>query len=425
MTFPALDPQHADLESLTALPGPAWLWEPASGAMLWGNPAALTLWGAQTVPDLQSLRLDRAMPAVARLRSLAVVLAPGASDLHSLVFWLPGGSRSLVCQCRKVAFPGTDYVLLVQSFFDTGDGLPQSAAREPAPDIRVLNGHAKSAIFEPPRQAPKLAPEDAATLAEIARMVKRRTAPDAALPLPVKDSQPAELERADSGFLARLSHELRTPLNAIIGFAELMCAEQHGPLGNAKYLDYAGNILESAHHCLSLSNDLFDLAALKGGKQVLDFSETDVNDVVRVCLAIAGPIAGKAGVRLADDLASTAPRAILDKRSIRQILLNLIANAIKFTPLDGTVTIRTHYDVGSGLRLSVSDTGRGMTSDGLSRARGLTAEGGLPEANLSGLGLPICHALAQANGGQISIESRTGAGTQVTLTLPMSRLVPL
>ena len=425
MTFSVLDPRHADLESLAALSEPVWLWEPASGAILWGNPAAVALWGAETVHGLQSLRLDRAMPAVAGLRNLAMVLAPGAADLHSLVFWLPGGSRNLVCQCRKVAFPGTDYVLLHQSPVEAEGGQPQPEVREIAPDIRVLNGYAKPAAIEPPRRAPKLAPEDAATLAEIARMVKQRTGPDTAVPPSANDSTAAEPARADSGFLARLSHELRTPLNAIIGFAELMRAEQHGPLGNAKYIDYLGNILESAHHCLSLSNDLFDLAALNGGKQQLNFSETDVNDAVRLCLAIAEPIAGKAGVKLVEDLASTAPRAILDKRSVRQILLNLIANALKFTPQGGTVTIRTRYDIGSGLRLTVSDTGRGMTPDGLGRARGLAADGALPEANLSGLGLPICRALAQANGGLITIESRSGAGTEVTLTLPMSRLVPL
>ena len=419
MTVPALDPQHADLDGLTALAQPAWLWEPASGAMLWGNPAALALWGADSLHALQDMRLDRAMPAITRLRSLALVLAPGASDLHSLVFWLPDGSRSLLCRCRKVAFPGTDHALLLQSAMPAGITFPQPRAAGPPNDTRVLNGHANPSAYEPPQ----LAPEDAATLAEIARMVRQRNTPEISPPPP--ESQPAEPAGASTDFLAKLSHELRTPLNAIIGFAELMRAEQHGPLGNAKYLDYAGNILESAHHCLSLSNDLFDLAALNGGKQAFDFSEIDVNGTVRVCLAIAGPIAGKAGVSLTDDLASDVPRAILDQRSLRQILLNLIANAIKFTPPGGRVTVTSLYDLGSGLRLIVADTGRGMTPEGLNRAQGLAMAGTLAEANTSGLGLPICRALAGANGGQIAVESRAGAGTQVTLTLPMSRLVPL
>ena len=410
---------------------PAWLWEPQAGAMLWANQAAISLWGAGSLRQLQDLRHDRAMPAIPSLRSLAVVLAPDATDVQTLVFWLPEGSRSFVCLCRKVAFPGMHCAVLVEVLTLAPDPSDSSVASPGS----GLNGHAGPLdadvlpLHEPARQQPpQLAPEDAATLAEIARLVRMRrdgAALSAATELPLEANPstaaaPA-IRPSDVEFLAKLSHEMRTPLNAIIGFAELLRAEQLGPIGNGKYLEYAGNILESAHHCLGLTNDLFDLAGLSGGKQALDFSEVDVNESIRVCLGIAGPIAGKAGVSLTGDLVPDLPRAILDRRSLRQILLNLIANAIKFTPASGRVTVSTHYDVGAGLRMVVTDTGRGMSAGGLERARGIMPG----EASGSGLGLPICRALAEANGGRLDVDSQPGAGTRVTLSLPMSRLVLL
>jgi signal transduction histidine kinase len=214
--------------------------------------------------------------------------------------------------------------------------------------------------------------------------------------------------------LARLSHELRTPLNAIMGYAELLRAERDGPLGSAKYRDFAGHILESAAHCLTLANDLSDPASLGTALRPQEFSEVDVNEAVRASLGILAPIALKAGVVLADSLDAAAPRAILDRRSLRQILLNLIANAVKATPPGGSVTASTAYKPGAGLEIAIADTGPGLTPDHLAEAR---AGAG------NGLGLPLSRQLAEANGAGLRIESAAGLGARVALQIPMGRLV--
>ena len=439
VTAPTLAP--TELAELADLAQPAWLWEPCEVSLLWANRAGLALWGADTIEHLQAIGIDRSMPAVARLRSLSVVLAPGASDIQTLVFWLPSGMHNLACSCRKMRFGNAVGALLVQVAGMPDGSAPVLVLGADAKAARSLNGHAigseparGAASAMPAKIHPAVAPEDAATLAEIARLVRRSGAADAPAAAPPPQGQGLGLGQglgggaangADAELLGRLSHELRTPLNAIIGYAELMRAQQHGRLGSSKYHDFAGTILESARHCLDLANDLVHAAGPDGGQRPLDFSEVDVNEAVRACLGIVAPIAGTAGVALADDLALDLPHAVLDRRSLAQILLNLVGNAIKYTPSGGEVAVTTRYDVGSGLRVIVADTGRGMSLEALGRARGLPAGAAAQGPARSGLGLPISRELAAANGGRIDLESRPGAGTVATLALPMSRLVLL
>ena len=375
---------------------------------------------------------DRAMPAVARLQKLAQVLADGVPDEQEFVFWLPEGSRSLTCACRRIRMPGNDAMVLLQ-VLPTGPAMdqpPQPGIGAAGPAGSDLNGHAVSSHFERPVPvAPELAPQDAATLAEIARMIRERSGSVAGRPLvvlshtvtePPKSPPAQELRPGEPEFLGHLSHELRTPLNAIIGYSELLQAEQSGPLGSPKYRAYASDILEAARHCVSLVNDLFDMTRLAVGERKLEFSEVDVNETARVCLGIVFPIAAKAGVALDTDLAPNLPLAILDRRGLRQILLNLLGNAIKFTPPDGVVSISSSYEIGVGLKVAVADTGAGMSSSSLEVARGTSTAA---SAAASGLGLPISRSIAAANGGRLDVESKTGSGTHVTLFLPMNRLL--
>jgi signal transduction histidine kinase len=410
LAFPADSDHPAELGAMAGSTEPAWLWQPGTGALLWGNAGALALWGVDTLAALQALKIDRAMPALSQLQRLQWALGSDVSHRETLVLWLPAGSRSLACLCRKVSFAGNDAAILVTL---AGHEVPVSAPVA-ALGARHLNGHA---IAAPPRSQPDLAPEDAATLAEIARMIRQRSPvfqPAVAPEQPVAAAE-TQAQALDAAFLARLSHELRTPLNAIMGYAELLRAERDGPLGSGKYHAYADHILESAAHCLNLANDLSDPAKLGAGVRTQEFSEVDVNDTVRVCIGILAPIATKAGVALEESLDVGVPRAILDRRSLRQILLNLVANAIKATPAGRTITLATHYRPGTGLELSVTDEGRGMAPARLAEARG--------QANGGGLGLPLSRKLAEANGASLEIDSREGHGTRVTLDLPMARLV--
>ena len=414
MEFPADHSQTADFGGLAASSEPAWLWQPGTGALLWGNAAALELWNAGSLADLQALRVDRAMPALAQLQRLQWALGADISHREGIVVWLPGGVRRLSCLCRKIPFAGQDSAILVTVTDPPPLKAPQAAA---ATAQRHLNGHADGRSAMTPRVQPDLAPEDAATLAEIARMIRDRSSADATAAEPGAAGTERLNEPLDSAFLARLSHELRTPLNAIMGYAELLQAERDGPLGSAKYRDFAGHILESAAHCLNLANDLADPSGLATGVRSQEFSEVDVAETVRVCLGILAPIATKAGVSMVEAVEDGNPRAIIDRRSLRQILLNVIANAIKATASGGTITAATAYRAGRGLEIVITDTGRGMTAEQLARARG---EGG---AHGGGLGLPLSRKLAEANGGAIAIESAWGEGTRVTFTMPMGRLV--
>jgi signal transduction histidine kinase len=424
-----------DYGALAASEQPVFLWQAADGSISWANAAGCQLWGALDACELAQRQIDRAMPAVANLQRLILVLASGATDEQEFVFWLPGGSRTLRCLCQRVQAPdGTGGVLL---------SVVAPSVRASSPAIRV-NGHAGDGLeklngaMPPERRAsrlpklagpPTLAPQEAAALAEIARMIREGKAGSDSLPA----AQPAletagqaatvaiaQLGTGDPEMLGRLSHELRTPLNAIIGYGELLLSEQSGPLGSPKYRGYAGNILGAAQHCLSLVNDLFDATKLAAGEQTPEFAEVDVNETARACLGILAPIAGKAGVTLKDGLAPRIPLAIIGRRGLRQILLNLLGNAIKFTPPGGTVTVSSIYDVGTGLRVTVADTGPGMSRTSLEAARG---EHDSPVTALTGLGLSISRNIAAFNGGTLTVESQPGIGTVVTLYLPMNRLL--
>jgi len=435
LTTAGQNEDHSDFGALVPSAQPAFLWRPRDCSIAWANPAGLSLWGAQSLLELASRRFDRSMPAVARLQRLLLVLALGASDRQTLVFWLPQGSKRLTCQCRKVHLSANDEGLLLQVVEQPNIRGP--LANGPASHAEAdLNGHMAFERVAAPgawqMEAPVLAPQDAATLAEIARLIRERTMDgggrrsdkrEALAP----ESQPKELEPEtgpfEAEFLGRLSHELRTPLNAVIGYGELLQAEQSGPLGSPKYRGYTVDLLEAARHCLSLVNDLFDMTRLAAAGGGLEFSDVDINESARVCLAILVPIASKAGVALTDNLGAGLPLAILDRRSLRQILLNLLANAIKFTPAGGSVSIGSSYETGVGLKVVVADTGRGMTTGSLNVARGLAPNNAEPGPGASGLGLPISRDLAAANGGTLAVESEPGRGTRVTLFVPMNRLL--
>ena len=404
----------ADLDALGRSGKAMFVWLPAAASITWANAAGCALWGAGSLAQLVQRQFDRSMPAVAQLQKLELVLADGAEDKQALVFWMPEASRTLHCNCRKIRLEGGQSALLLQVL--------DKNQHDSAPALWI-NGHASlSELAARPRSAPPdLAPQDAATLAEIARMIRQgggaEPQPQPREEEPAKPPVEPAMGAGQPEYIGRLSHELRTPLNAIIGYGELLQEEKSGPLGSPKYRSYAKDMLEAARHCLSLVNDLYDMTHLAAGNHKPEFSEVDLNEAVRACLGIVAPIAGKAGVTLEEDLSAALPQAILDRRGLRQIIINLLANAIKFTPPGGRVTISTVYRTGIGVELSVQDTGQGMSAGDLTAARGAS------EGAASGLGLPISRAIATANGGTLQLASEPGSGTRVSLFLPMSRLL--
>ncbi|GJM01661.1 MAG: hypothetical protein DHS20C08_01620 [Rhodomicrobium sp.] len=224
--------------------------------------------------------------------------------------------------------------------------------------------------------------------------------------------------------LSAISHEVRTPLNVIIGFSEIMAREEFGPLGmpgdkgTSKYADYVKDIQASAQHALSLINDLLDLTKLRAGKWELEPEETNINDIVRQQTRLMRDMAGKQAVRLRTDLEENLPALQLDQRAMRQILLNLLSNSIKFSPEGSLVRVITERFSDEFVALTVADEGRGMSEAEVSQAMQPFQQIAATDLRRgTGLGLPIARALAEANGMQFAIESEAGVGTHAFMLI--------
>jgi len=231
--------------------------------------------------------------------------------------------------------------------------------------------------------------------------------------------------RAKSTFLANMSHELRTPLNAIIGFSERMQREALGPVGSARYRSYADDINRSGMHLLELVNDLLDLSKIEAGKMELVEDFVQVGQLIADCMMLVRDAAARAGVELTVDRDQRLPAVYADERKLKQILINLLGNAIKFTGSGGRVEIVAAISASGGFEISVRDSGIGIGPEDLAK---VLDPFGQPRSTVdrdglgTGLGLPLSRKLAELHGGTLEIESTLGRGTAVLLRLPARRM---
>jgi PAS domain S-box-containing protein len=228
--------------------------------------------------------------------------------------------------------------------------------------------------------------------------------------------------RAKTEFLATMSHELRTPLNAIIGFSETMSGQYFGPLGSEKYVEYADDIRSSGEHLLQLINDLLDLSAIEAGKHQLSMEPLSVQDVIDDCAAIMSERASEKQIDYMSDVSHSLPPVMADRRALKQIFLNLLANAVKFTPDGGKVTLTATAST-NAMTFEIRDTGTGIPNEKLATltdpfVRGETDPHKSQEG--TGLGLAIVKSLVDLHNGDLTIESEVGVGTTVTVRLPLS-----
>lgn len=227
--------------------------------------------------------------------------------------------------------------------------------------------------------------------------------------------------RAKTDFLSGMSHELRTPMNAIIGFSDMMVHNVFGPIDNLRYEEYARDINASGHHLLDLINDILDLSKIEAGKFELHVQDVETVSLVESCLNLVSGRATAAHVQLTAELDHGPALVQGDVRKLKQVLINLLTNAIKFTPIGGRVTLRVLSTVTGGVRLEVCDTGMGISEQDMSKimqpfwqaknARVRDQEG-------TGLGLILSKSLMELHGGTLSITSTLGQGTTVIATLP-------
>jgi len=231
--------------------------------------------------------------------------------------------------------------------------------------------------------------------------------------------------RAKTEFLATMSHELRTPLNAIIGFSEIIQTEALGPVGSVKYRDYASDIHESGHHLLDLINDILDLSKVESGLAELHEEDIAVPELTRSVWRLVQQRAEKQGVRLVLELPEEPPSLYADLRKLKQILVNLMSNAIKFTEAGGEVAMKVWYRCDSGYVFQVVDTGIGIALEDIPKA---LSQFGQVDSSLgrrhegTGLGLPLTKALVELHGGSLDLQSRPGHGTTVTVRFPAERV---
>jgi two-component system cell cycle sensor histidine kinase PleC len=243
-------------------------------------------------------------------------------------------------------------------------------------------------------------------------------------------------DRAKSAFLACMSHELRTPLNAIIGFSDLLQEELFGPLGSDQYLEYAADISRSGHHLLELVDDLLDMARIEAGVVVLQEEAIDLPMLIREAVnLVSGPASGPESELMASGnhkidirLREPAPLLIADRRRLRQVLVNLVGNAVKFTPGGGRIEIALGEEEEGSVPITVTDTGIGIAPDKIgSLCQPFSQIESVASRRFdgSGMGLFITKALVERHGGALRIASWPGRGTTVTISLPSDRFVPV
>ena len=347
--------------------GPQFVINAGSGALVAANAAGWQAWGRDalngTLNPSTPLLLDAAMPALKRLREL---LRSGAArpEAETLTFWTARGL--LVFRCTVEPDPADGTMVRVKAL---------EADSQQGAERALRKAHAGA---EPP---------------------------------------PVALD-------AWLAHELRTPLSAVIAYAEILKDEHFGPLASTRYKGYARDIYESARHGLGVVDSLLRGEPTRSLVPPLAVAELEPARVVESCLTVVRPLADRAGLVLLAELAPELPRVVADELSLKQMLLNLLANAIKFARRGDRVTIAVGR-AGAGLKICIADTGPGMAADG---ALGPCANPS-PETRLRGdgaglgLGLPLTRALAAANGAALSIESAPGEGTRATIAFGPDRVV--
>jgi hypothetical protein len=371
----------------------------AAGALVAANAAGWRAWGLAADGDCGPAALDRAMPALAQLPQAA-----RSPDGETLTFWTACGLLEL--RCRVAAIGSAPGRFLVRALAGEGGVSPRPAGQPEPPDGAIP-----------------------------ARAVRG-----------LHDLRPGEVP---SPPLARLAHEVRTPLSAAIAYAELLKEEHFGPLGSARYREYARNAYDSARLALSVVDSMLARQprasvepAEPAGPNIpeLAFRDLDPASVIDTCLAVVRPLAERAGLALTASYEPGTPRVIADEVSLKQMLLNLITNAIKFARPGDRITLAAAHGADGCLRIEVADTGPGMpqawglpdlpASPGADEPGPLLPPPGAPEEAVGspaghGIGLPLTRTLAAANGASLIVDSAPGRGTRVTIAFGKDRVVPV
>jgi PAS domain S-box-containing protein len=254
--------------------------------------------------------------------------------------------------------------------------------------------------------------------------VTEKFAAERALRIALRQAEIANKMKA--AFLAAMSHELKTPLNAVLGFSEIIRDQLLGPAGMPAYVDYAADIHKSGAKLLAIINDVLDVSRLEGGLLTINARQENLLDIVEKAVVLARSVTQDER-EIATDFPRDMPALHVDPQRLAQTLGNLLANALKFTPPLGTVSLTARLERDGGVTLIVSDTGIGMAAETIAEALEpfRQIDGSLARKfEGAGLGLSLSKALIELHGGSLSIDSRVGDGTRVSLCLPPECVVP-
>jgi len=334
---------------------------------------------------------------------------------------------------RRIGKPASEVIGLTPVM--VRDDLNARAAMER--DRRIMAGHDQAGAFEETLPSPKGKRRVLLTSKALLRDPAGRPALVVTASLDITDRKEAELalisakeeaevaSRSKTEFLANMSHELRTPLNAIIGFSQVMAEQHMGPLGSQRYVGYARDICSSAQHLLGIIGDILDVSKLEAGKVELDEEDTEISAIIRDVMQLVGERARSLEVAIDIDLPPDLPPLRADSLKLKQVLLNLITNAVKFSHPGARITLSAQFD-DDGFQVAVADQGIGMDSGEIETAVTRFGQVASPWSRRhpgTGLGLPLAIGLVELHGGTLNIQSEKGVGTTVTFTLPRSRAI--
>ncbi len=383
------------------------------------------------VQRLQALELDR-LASDARLSELSSVLDTATDgvimlDGHGRILSLNRSAEALFgYDQREVAGESLTVLLsresheVARDYLDSVQGGGVTSLLNDGREVRgrVRQGGTIPLFMTVGRTGGEAERKSCAVLRDITALKKA----EAELLAAKRAAEEANAGRSD--FLAKVSHEVRTPLNAIIGFAEVMLEERFGRLGNERYRDYLKDIHESGRRVLALVGDLLDLAEIEAGRMELSFTGVSLNDVVAASVNALLQQAARDRIVVRTSFAAKLPPVVADERSVRQIVVNVVSNAVKFTAAGGQVIVSTAWTDAGEVVVRVRDTGIGMTEQDIEAAlEPLRQLATARKGSGSGLGLPLTKALVEANRARLHITSAPNEGTLVEIIFPPTRVL--